>query len=423
MRTILKRLGVAALTGAAVLAAGQSARAQFGRPFVPTTLNQQQVAVNPFFAANVNARAFAIRNLGQALSFVPPAAFGFNPFPQVVGAAPFATPFGPFAGNPYLGGSATLTSQPFGGSPGFNNFYGSGGYGGFNPYIPYYDPFSGYLQGGASVINAQGQFAINFQQARLVQQQVEQAKIDTRRRQFDEWKYFRDNTPTLNDRIRETAQQELDRARFQPPVTEVWSGKALNDLYSHIAPLESRNVRAQSIGIDPDVLKKINLTDKWGGNIGLVRNKGQLSWPLVLKGSDYDTERKRVEELIQGAADAARFNNRVDAGAMKDLDANRRIMEKRLQQQVSDLPPSQHIEAKRYLRHLHEAYIALEQPNVSNFFAKWAPQGKDVAELVKFMKDNGLTFAPAVPGDEAAYQALHSALSAYDSLLTQVAQK
>jgi hypothetical protein len=31
------------------------------------------------------------------------------------------------------------------------------------------------------------------------------------------------------------------------------------------------------------------------------------------------------------------------------------------------------------------------------------------------MRENGLRFAPAVPGDEAAYRALHSALVAFDT--------
>jgi hypothetical protein len=35
------------------------------------------------------------------------------------------------------------------------------------------------------------------------------------------------------------------------------------------------------------------------------------------------------------------------------------------------------------------------------------------------MLKKGLTFAPAVSGDEAAYQALHSALAAYNSLANQ----
>jgi len=47
------------------------------------------------------------------------------------------------------------------------------------------------------------------------------------------------------------------------------------------------------------------------------------------------------------------------------------------------------------------------------FIQKNAAQGKNVAELVKHMTENGLRFAPAVDGDEAAYVALHRAVVAF----------
>jgi hypothetical protein len=53
---------------------------------------------------------------------------------------------------------------------------------------------------------------------------------------------------------------------------------------------------------------------------------------------------------------------------------------------------------------------------VSNHFdGYWAPQARSVAELVQFMAEKGLRFAPAAPGDEPAYTALYHALAAYDA--------
>ena len=40
--------------------------------------------------------------------------------------------------------------------------------------------------------------------------------------------------------------------------------------------------------------------------------------------------------------------------------------------------------------------------------------GKDVAALAHYMIVHGLWFAPAAPGDESAYVALHRALADYD---------
>ena len=46
---------------------------------------------------------------------------------------------------------------------------------------------------------------------------------------------------------------------------------------------------------------------------------------------------------------------------------------------------------------------------------------KDIAELVRNMTGKGLRFAPATPGDEPAYLALHRALVIYDGGGSQVA--
>ncbi len=68
---------------------------------------------------------------------------------------------------------------------------------------------------------------------------------------------------------------------------------------------------------------------------------------------------------------------------------------------------------------------ALGNPDVGDYFnQKFAAKGKTTAELVKYMSDKGLKFAPATPGDEAAYRAVHQALAIYDVSLSQsVAEK
>jgi hypothetical protein len=72
------------------------------------------------------------------------------------------------------------------------------------------------------------------------------------------------------------------------------------------------------------------------------------------------------------------------------------------------------VEAKRFLNQLDDAMLALKQQGVANYFTdKWAARGKTVADLVASMNANGLTFAPAVSGDEAAYAALYNALAEY----------
>ncbi len=57
----------------------------------------------------------------------------------------------------------------------------------------------------------------------------------------------------------------------------------------------------------------------------------------------------------------------------------------------------------------------LEEHHAGDYFSgKFSAQGKTVADLVQYMTKNGLKFAPAVAGDETAYEGLHKASAVYD---------
>jgi hypothetical protein len=98
--------------------------------------------------------------------------------------------------NPYYMGDALSSS-----------YYG-------NPYYPSYDPYGGALRGAADVVNAQGKFMVSREQAFSIREQTRQAKIDTRRRLFDEYQYERSNTPTANQ-LREIDIRALPSQREQ----------------------------------------------------------------------------------------------------------------------------------------------------------------------------------------------------------------
>jgi hypothetical protein len=165
---------------------------------------------------------FNIARIGQALSFIPPYTLGFNPYPRTV--------VNSGGGNPY----ASLTSSPYATSAGYDNSY-------YNPYSSsYYDPFNGYLRGGADVINAQGRFMANQQQAYLTREQVRSERIANRRKIFDQYLYGREKTPTPEEERQRRQLEQLNRSRNNPPLTEIWSGKALNDILTDLSLAEER---------------------------------------------------------------------------------------------------------------------------------------------------------------------------------------
>jgi hypothetical protein len=332
-------------------------------------------------------------------SFATPAA---NPYASLYSASLYSNPY------------ASLASNSYGGSPGYDSGY-------YNPYMyGYYDPYGGYLRGGADVINAQGRFMVNMQQAYLTREQVRSEHIANRRKIFDEYLYEREKTPTAEDERQRHQLEQLNRSRNNPPVTEIWSGKALNDILGDLrklsakAPQGGQLVNVQQLPLDEEGLKHINVT-QGAGNIGLLKNEGRLNWPVALNGPDFKEQRERINSLTQAAVRQAEFNGHVDPGTMTQVSSDVDNLQRQLRRNGGDLPFGVYTEAKTFLNNLDDAITALRQPNVGNYFTgKFAVKAKTIPELVDYMTKQGLQFAPAVPGDEGSYLSLHQALANYD---------
>jgi hypothetical protein len=342
---------------------------------------------------------------------------GFGPY------ATLATTLAATYSNPTVG-----TLAGYGGGGGYGGGYG--GYGGwrmpyqFNP--SFANPFFGYLQGVADVTIANAKYWKIIEEARLIREETYRSHLETRRKIIEEadWErgeWLRRIDPNLNyQRDQATA---LDRARNDPPVTEVLSARALNDLFRHLAKEQGRGEKGPNIPLDQDLLKGINVTGQDSrANVGLLKDDGKLQWPLALESSEFKDSREQMNKLIADAVNVAKFGNAVDPGKLKDMKAEMDRLNNALTADINELSPSQYIAARRYLNQLEDAVRALEDPKVGNYFNQnWAPKGRNVAELIKYMSDKGLRFAPAVAGDTDAYRALYHALQAFDAGMTAVA--
>jgi hypothetical protein len=358
----------------------------------------------------IGQAAYNIATLGQALSFVPPYTLGFNPYPRVV--------VNPGAANQF----ASLYSNPYATSAGYGSSYYSpylSGYGGYGSY-GYYDPYNGYLRGGADVITAQGRFMVNTQDAYLKREQVRSEHTTSRRKILDAYLYEREKMPTPEDERQRHQLEQLNRSRNNPPVTEVWSGKALNDILADLRKLPAKPpqagqlVNVQQLPLDEEALKHINVT-QGTGNIGVLKNEGRLNWPVALNGPDFKEQRERINSLTQAAVRQAEFNGHVDPGTLTQFNRDVDNLQSQLRKHGGDLPFAAYTEAKGFLNNLDNALAALRQPDVGNYFVgKFTLKAKTVPELVDHMRKQGLQFAPATPGDEGAYVALHQALANYD---------
>jgi len=450
MLVVLRRYGVLGLAGLAVLGlATPQARAQ--RIF-PNTVNAQSTAntfrINPNFylpnGTSLNQAAYNVGVVGRAYSQIPPYLLGYNPYPQAVsygpsyptittaGAGYGVSTVGSAGYNPYTG-SASLATDPSAAYGGYGmstmpGGYGGGGYGGY--YGPGYGPggetanvlsgYAGYLRGTAALTSATGQYWKDIQSARITREQSRQMALETQRRRIMEEAAYERMKPTAQDLRDRELMADLVRARRDPPPTEVWSGKALNDLLRSVATTGSGKLnRGPNIPLEDEMLRNINVTDSASrANLGLLKDGGNLAWPLSLKEAPFDEARKRLDRNLILAVRQIKDKDPLDRAMLKDIRADFQAMNDRLAASVGDLSPSQYIESRRYLNQLEDAVKALEDPKVINLYHNlWKARGGNVAELMNNMIKDGLRFAPATPGDEGSYSGLYQALRAYEASL------
>ncbi|HEV3263239.1 MAG TPA: hypothetical protein VG013_40765 [Gemmataceae bacterium] len=389
---------------------------------------------------NINQAAYNTALMGQAYGqfprwaagFASPYALGYSPFgnPGVAppgtnqaiansallnpGLAYLATGSGGGYGNPYLGSGSAM-------STGYGGGYGAGSAGySSSPYSSsggYSDPTSGYLRGSADVIGAQGRFKVSMRQADLLKEDRNRERIENRRRMFDEYFYEKKHTPTFQQLVEEQNQRNVQR--WTNPgfaAGEIWSASALNAVMDDASQLQMKGVSGPEVLLEAAMLANINVgpLGLTGGNVGLLKGKGGLRWPLAFHTESF---KKDVEGIDSNLPDAIRdaLTGRADASVMKALRDARDRLAVELTANIRDLPAGQYMDAKRFLNNLSGAIALLEQGNAGKYLSNdLAAKGGTVKELVKYMKAHGLEFKPAVDGQEEDYAALHHALAAYD---------
>jgi hypothetical protein len=365
-------------------AVNPAALANYFNPAIANPLNPNNVLYSPAFNASLALRANAANSFTGAT----------NPY--------LAT------ANPYLGTaslSTTYSGNPYGGYDTGASPYSGYGY--------YETPLGGYLRGTADIISSQGKWFKDVQQAALSREQVKQERIATRRKMFDEYLYERQNTPTFEEDRQRLLQQQISRSLNNPPAADILSGQALNNILTDIRKIDDKKGSKPAIDIDEDVARHINFSPG-SGNPGLLKNEGRVNWPVALQGEDFKTQRELLNSLAPEAVRQA-VNGRVDAGTLKDLTDGVAKLRQELVMNIRELTPNQYIEASRFLGYFEDALRILARPDAGDFFnTKALAKQMSVADLVKYMADKGLTFAPAVTGDEPAYMALHRALVAFD---------
>jgi hypothetical protein len=187
----------------------------------------------------------------------------------------------------------------------------------------------------------------------------------------------------------------------------IWSATDLNVLLDDLKAHPDWSGR--ELALSEDVLRHINIAPSKGdGNAGLLRNI--RPWPELLQKSAFKEEREWIEAMIPELIRQARAG-KIHAANLDALDLSLSLMRDQLAGMIRDVPAPDYIRAKRFLADLESGAKVLRRPDAANYFT---PMCKNVGELVQHMAKHNLRFAPAVPGDEAAYLVLYQTLAIYD---------
>jgi hypothetical protein len=283
-------------------------------------------------------------------------------------------------------------------------YYPPPGYGGFGP--------GNVLNGQANVMNAAGNLYNAQEQSKVEREAANQAKIETKRKTFDEMMYEKANTPTFTENQEQTDMMIVRRVMNHPTQVEVTSGQAQNILLPYLNKLLSTGIQGPPVAIDPNMLKFINVTvGKGGGNIGLLKNGGKLDWPIgclgpIQKGLD-PLFPKLVYSASTGNLDVATYTKASKGVASLQDDLKSKFMKEQIDGGV-------YLESKRFLDSLDSSLQMIRSPSAGKLLnGVYAATGRNVPELVYNMTTKGLKFAPATPGVDAPYYSLQSALSSY----------
>lgn len=312
-----------------------------------------------------------------------------------------------------------VVQSPFnGGGYGFPGYVGAG----------WGNSYNGFLTGASDVINAQGNFLVSKRQSQVIQQQAEQASLDTQKKAYQQWQWEQSQAITLND-VREQAKMEaLRRDRNNPPQTEIWSGSALNTLLNAVQRDQAAaGVQGPTVPLEESMVRAINVTtgatSTTHGSLGMVKN-GKLEWPTVLTESQFDDPRGEVDRQLNEAIRQVMGTGRATGDAIASLRAAVDRLRTALRAQVAEMGSNDYMRGVSYINQLRDAISQLSAPNSARFLdGSMQIRANTMSELVNQMTTQGLRFAPVTAGQEGAYNALYIAMIAYDAGLSRMTRR
>src|SRR5262249_31107153 len=156
------------------------------------------------------------------------------------------------------------------------------------------------------------------------------------------------NTPSLEEQREFRRQQEFWRSWNDPPLTEIWSGRALNDLLRGLQLARSEHgYRGATVPLDAELVRRINVTSgTTPAGIEVFRRGEELRWPSPLRGESFDKNRTEIDKLVPNVVQQV-ASATGDAGGFDSLDQAIAGLRSLLRDNIRNMSSTDYIEALR----------------------------------------------------------------------------
>lgn len=275
------------------------------------------------------------------------------------------------------------------------------------------------LSGQAQVLQSYGDVVVQQENARIQREKANQAKIDTKRKAFDEMMYEKANTPSYVETLTKDKQNILTRVMNFPSRGEIDSGYSLNVMLPFLQSLSANGTQGPPIMLPQSAVRELNVSITGSSSIGILRDGGRVDWPLATVGPN----QKKLDKMLPAAYDAA-GNGSLTPKMMNDIRKELKDLREDMRARLNkdEIDNSSYLDALDFYNSLSQSVDALARPDTrKQISGQYQARGRNVQELVDYMTDKGLKFAPAAPGAENAYQAVHDAFTRYARAATSSA--
>jgi hypothetical protein len=207
------------------------------------------------------------------------------------------------------------------------------------------------------------------------------------------------------------------RGQRDYPLSEVWSGKALNDLLERLEGRSAPPGAEPEAQLDRKTLDALNVGSAAGkGGVLSLRKADKAEWPAALLEGKPEKARERWVGLAKRATREAEKGS-VSVAAQKDMAALHKQLLEELDGKVDDIGISDYIVAKRFLVRIKDDVALAKTADLGEVMKAaddLVARRRTVPELVNRMREKKLCFAACLPGHEKIYEALYKAMTDLD---------